>query len=100
MFCILSVTIYIVENENDYNDSFLFSLLFQYGLTALIWASEMGHLDIVRTLLRNKADKEAEADVRNLMLIMMMTVSMVVTMIIWWLLLMIMMIVDDDDNEI
>ena len=58
-------------------------------------ASENGHLDIVRTLLEDKALVNAKNNVRNQMMMMMMMMKMILLTI----LMMIMIIVINDEDR-
>ena len=71
------------------------SLLFQHGETALHLACRYGHLGTVRTLVELGADKEANDEVKNLM--MMMSIEVTITK--RCLFLTIRMIVVDDDER-
>ena len=46
-------------------DFCLYLLLLQYGKTSLICASKEGHLEVVKYLVEQKANKEAKDEVRN-----------------------------------
>jgi len=51
--------------------SYLFiNILFKLGITAVMYASERGHFEIVRTLLQRGADVNAKSNVRNQMMMM------------------------------
>jgi len=58
-------------------------------------ASENGHLDIVRTLLKAEADVNAQNNVRNQMMMIMMMMMMIVINVM----IRIEMFVDNDDRR-
>ena len=51
-------------------------------MTALIEASGEGRLEVVRTLLENQANVNAQNDVRNQMLLMMMMIIIVIVLLL------------------
>ena len=56
-------------------------------------ASENGHLDIVRTLLKAKADLNAKTDVRNQLIMMMIIILLTILM-------MMIVVINDEDRDV
>ena len=68
-----------------------------------MWASEKGHLDIVRTLLEGKANLNAQNNVRNQMMMMMIIVLTIIMMMILMMMIIVidvfMLIIDNYDDS-
>ena len=64
-----------------------------------MWASNNGHLDIVRTLLEAGADLNAQSNVRDQMMMMIMMMIILLTILIMMMMMMMIFVINDEDGD-